>query len=456
MDRPIAADVGEATEALEKTGHEFTGLYIAVPCGSGRIRHETMVGIMELMKACAQNKVYAELRIAPQDSLIMRARNALIAWFMASKCSHMFCIDDDIQFDPRDVFKMLKDDKDFVCGAYRRKADTETYTVAFHPSAAEKLIVCAHCGCVELDAANVGFALLHRNVFDRMFAAYPDLKCENPPTQEAEIADKFYALFNTGVENNRMWGEDYWFSKLWMRCGGKIWLDPTIVLTHFGTKGWTGNIGRWFLANEAEPIEVSDAWKEIQGWLTDPQAKLLVDEVQFLKTGATIVELGSWRGRSTALLGMAAAAADRGIRVYAVDHFMGSEDERGTSHSDATLDKDGIYPDFLENLDKVGVLGRAVVPIVSTFAEAVSRFEDESVDLLFVDGSHSRGDTLDAFTRWARKVKPGGCVVFHDHNWPGVKADIEMMKLDVTTIYDMAVWRKPKEASDAVQSDTAA
>jgi len=433
---------------LEQGEHPFTGIFIAIPCGSGAIRHETVISLIETMSLFSANKIYGEIRIAPQDSLIMRARNTLVAWFMASKCSHMMCIDDDLKWDARDVLKFLKADKDFVSGAYRRKSDNETYTVAFPKEAGNKLVVCAHCGCVELDASHVGFAMLHRRVFERMFEAYPALKCDNPPTKEPEIIQHFYALFNELVEEGKMWGEDYSFSRLWKRAGGRIWLDPSIDLTHYGTKGWTGNIGRWFLKTEHTTISVTDEWKEIEGWLTDSQAAVILEEMRFVPIGGTVVELGSWKGRSTALLGMGAAQADREIRVYAVDHFFGSPDELGIDHHDAQLDDDGVYPEFLENLSKIGVLGSTVVPIRATFEAALTELKDGTVDLMFIDGDHGAGETLRVFDVAEAKVKPGGCVIFHDYNWPKVRADLDALKLDVSEVHEMAVWRKPKEEAE--------
>ena len=142
---------------------------------------------------------------------------------------------------------------------------------------------------------------------------------------------------------------------------------------------------------------------------------------------------------------MVAAAADRGIKVYAIDNFLGSPGERDTFHHDATLDPDGVYPDFLQNLAKLGVLGRTVVPIRRSFADALGEVPDESVDLVFLDGDHAEGETLKVFLRLKPKVKPGGTVVFHDYNWPGVKADLDVLALKIAEVHDMAIWRKPKE-----------
>jgi len=436
--------VNLAHTSLEPGGHKFTGLFIAMPCMTGSPRNETMISVLKTMTVLDAKGLHAELRIDPHDSIVMRARNVLASWFMDSNCSHMLCVDDDLRFYPDSVERMLEVQKDWVCGAYRKKTDNEEYAVMFPPDVQQQMTICHHCGCVELLYGNVGFAMLHRSVFERMFAAYPELKCGKTSDQKI-IGRHLYGLFNTIVEGGELVGEDYGFCRLWKAIGGRVWLDPSIVLTHYGVKGWTGDIARWFQKREHDHIEITDDWKLIQGWLTDEQAAVLVEEVGFLPKGGTILELGSWKGRSTALLGMAATASDRGIRLYAVDHFEGSPDERATFHHDATVDLDGVYPDFLENLAKLGVLGRTVVPIRRSFADALGEVPDESVDLVFLDGDHAEGETLKVFLRLKPKVKAGGTVVFHDYNWPGVKADLDVLALKIAEVHDMAIWRKPKE-----------
>jgi len=432
--------VNPAHTPLEPGGHKFTGLFIATPCGTGSVRNEHEISMLKTMTLLDAKGLHAELRIDPHDSIIMRARNTLASLFMDSNCSHILCIDDDLRWYPDAVTRMLECDKDWVCGAYRKKSDTEAYAVVLP----DQLVVCPHCGCVEAIKANVGFAMLHRSVFDRMFKAYPELRC-GKPEEVSKIGRHFYGLFDTIVEGGKLLGEDYAFCERWQAIGGRAWVDPSIVLTHYGVKGWTGDIARWFQKREVAPIEITEDWKLIQGWLTDEQAAVLVEEVRSLPKGGRILELGSWRGRSTAVLGMAAAEANRGLRVYAVDHFGGSPEERGTFHHDAMLDPDGVYPDFLQNLAKLGVLGRTVIPIRAEFAEALSDIENESVDLVFFDGDHTEEQTLKTFLRIKSKVKPGGTVVFHDYNWPGVRAAIEVLRLTVADEHDMAIWRKPKE-----------
>jgi len=434
-----------ASKSLEPGGHEFTGMFIGIPSGRSSPRLETAISLTETTLLLEREGIRGDFRVAPNDVYIEQARSALASLFVASSCSHMLCIDDDLQWDAKDVLRLLAADKDFVCAGYRKKIDQEIYTVTPFREASP---VCPHCGCIEMKRANVGFALIHRSVFERLFEAHPELKCINPPKYAREIKDNYYVIFHSAVEDGMLWEEDDMFCRRWARIGGRMWLDPAINLTHYGTKGWTGDIGRLFVAKDKpkrEPIEITDEWEKIQGWLTVLQAKALIERVEELPAGAKILELGSWRGRSTAVLGMAAAKADRGIRVYAVDHFEGSPSQRADAMRDATLDDDGVYPDFLENMGKLGLLGHTVIPLREDHAIAVGRMKDESVDLVFLDGDHSAGATTGLFKMVEPKLKPGGAIVIHDYDWDEVKADIDGMGLKVTEVDDMAIWRKEEK-----------
>ena len=48
------------------------------------------------------------------------------------------------------------------------------------------------------------------------------------------------------------------------------------------------------------------------------------------------------------------------------------------------------------------------------FEEAVEKFDDESLDILHIDGFHTYEAVKNDFETWYRKVRPGGIVLFHD------------------------------------------
>lgn len=146
--------------------------------------------------------------------------------------------------------------------------------------------------------------------------------------------------------------------------------------------------------------EVRAAASAIEGWLSDAQGCALFRAAAATTGRGLIVEIGSWKGRSTTWL--AAGARLAGARVHAIDpHTQSLEDP-----SAKTLEA------FRANLRRVG-LEAHVEPLVMTSAEA-ARVLSGGVELLFIDADHTyEGVRADA-ALWLPRVIEGGTVMFHD------------------------------------------
>jgi predicted O-methyltransferase YrrM len=139
---------------------------------------------------------------------------------------------------------------------------------------------------------------------------------------------------------------------------------------------------------------------QIEGWLSEPQGRALYAAAAACSGRGAIVEIGSWKGRSTVWLAHGAAVA--GQKVLAIDPHVGSREDP----HERTLDA------FLANLERAGAAA-SVEPLVMTSAEAVRRI-DGPVELLFVDGDHSPEGARSDADRWLPRVMEGGTVMFHD------------------------------------------
>jgi predicted O-methyltransferase YrrM len=67
------------------------------------------------------------------------------------------------------------------------------------------------------------------------------------------------------------------------------------------------------------------------------------------------------------------------------------------------------------------------------------------IDLVFIDSSHEREDTLSEFRAWEPAVRHGGVVAFHDYGagWPGVDAAIAELGLSGRVVgRSVFAWRK--------------
>jgi predicted O-methyltransferase YrrM len=134
--------------------------------------------------------------------------------------------------------------------------------------------------------------------------------------------------------------------------------------------------------------------RSVEGWLTAREAEFLYLQARACPREAAIVEIGSFKGRSTICLAKGAEAGD-GARVFAVDPHDG-----------------GTYPVFLRNLEAANVLAR-VSPIVKTSVEFNPGWA-EPIGLLFIDGDHKYASVEQDFLLWSPYVIDGGVIAFHD------------------------------------------
>jgi predicted O-methyltransferase YrrM len=136
---------------------------------------------------------------------------------------------------------------------------------------------------------------------------------------------------------------------------------------------------------------------DIPGWLTDEEGEALYELARGCRGDGVIVEIGSWKGKSTVCLGLGSRAGNS-VAVYAID-----------PHADYR------FGDFKTSLVRAGIT-ELVHPIASLSQAAADDF-DRPIELLFVDGSHEYDLVLEDFEKWTPKVVDGGWVVFHDTTW---------------------------------------
>jgi MMP 1-O-methyltransferase len=136
---------------------------------------------------------------------------------------------------------------------------------------------------------------------------------------------------------------------------------------------------------------------DVPGWLTDEEGEALYELARACSGKGVIVEIGSWKGKSTVCLGLGSRAG-ASVPVYAVD-----------PHADYR------FGDFKDNVERAGIQ-KLVRPVASLSQAAADGF-DEPIELLFVDGSHEYNLVLEDFEKWVPKVVEGGWVAFHDTTW---------------------------------------
>ena len=142
-----------------------------------------------------------------------------------------------------------------------------------------------------------------------------------------------------------------------------------------------------------------------------PGQGMMAVELQWLYDRAremgSVLEVGSWKGRSTHALLSGCKGA-----VCAVDHWQGSPSERRTVHAEAATSD--VYAEFMRNVGQFENLYVLRMDSVS----AADKVKDASVEMIFIDGDHSYEGCLADIRAWLPKATTLLCG--HDRGQEGV------------------------------------
>ncbi|MEY2524055.1 MAG: hypothetical protein QOJ66_2620, partial [Ilumatobacteraceae bacterium] len=121
---------------------------------------------------------------------------------------------------------------------------------------------------------------------------------------------------------------------------------------------------------------------KVEGWLSPDQAVRLFAAAAATSVGQQIVEIGSFRGRSTVVL---AGAAPDGVEVVAIDPHAGND--RGPRQISGFIDEAADDHDaFNANLVDAGVAER--VRHIREFSHWAHDEVSGTIAVLYIDGAH--------------------------------------------------------------------
>ncbi|MBF0510868.1 MAG: class I SAM-dependent methyltransferase [Candidatus Omnitrophica bacterium] len=158
--------------------------------------------------------------------------------------------------------------------------------------------------------------------------------------------------------------------------------------------------------------------KDVDGFLTDREGQILYSLAFECRGVGSIVEIGSWKGKSTIWLAQGVKDAKKKQVLYAIDPHVGSSEHQQENH------KVWTYEEFLKNIDAANVTD-IIHPIVKYSSEAIPDLKVRPIELLFIDGAHEYEFVAQDYKLFAPLVSMDGYVAFHDTPWPGVKQFIK-------------------------------
>ncbi len=138
------------------------------------------------------------------------------------------------------------------------------------------------------------------------------------------------------------------------------------------------------------------------------QARRLYDAALTTRPGDQIVEIGSFRGRSTIVL---ASGASDGVQVVAIDPHAGND--RGPQQLDGfAAEAQSDHRVFNANLAAAGVAER--VTHLRVFSDVAHSQVTGMVAVLYIDGAHRYGPARTDIRDWGCRVADDGTMLIHD------------------------------------------
>lgn len=200
--------------------------------------------------------------------------------------------------------------------------------------------------------------------------------------------------------------------------------EPHEIL--YWAKGWLGDIegGKKHLLKCLEyqrenPKYLHDTQfffpypaNNITGWFSFKE-QLFVHEAA--KQMESVIELGSWKGKSTHAI-CKSGCPD----VTAIDTWEGSEFEP-EAHAEA---KSGsVEAEFRNNLKDFPDLKI----VKANINDVVDNYADKSVDMIFIDAGHTEAEVRNDIAKWLPKARLLICGHDYVSGWPGVIAAVDSL-----------------------------
>ena len=167
----------------------------------------------------------------------------------------------------------------------------------------------------------------------------------------------------------------------------------------------------------------------VDGWMAPAELEYLASLAQ---KSQCILEVGSWKGRSTSAL--AANTLGLGL-VVAVDTWRGSVEHQAELKGKPVS---GVWNEFMTNTAQYDNIWP--VPMNSLAASQVISMSPMRFDMIFIDASHDYESVKADIEAWLPLLAPGGILCGHDaYRW-GVKLAVKQLVPKWRIVPNTSIW----------------
>jgi cephalosporin hydroxylase len=172
-------------------------------------------------------------------------------------------------------------------------------------------------------------------------------------------------------------------------------------------------------------------YQNIEGWFN--YEYLYKHAVELAEDGDLFVEIGSFKGRSSAFFVVEIINSGKKVQLDLIDTWQGSSEHQAGGDCEVKEVVEGtLYENFLKNMKPVEGKYKA---IRMSSLEAAAQYEDNSIDFIMIDGAHEFDAVVADIRAFLPKMKKGG-IMCGDDAWVGASprdaAEQELAKYGVT------------------------
>lgn len=150
---------------------------------------------------------------------------------------------------------------------------------------------------------------------------------------------------------------------------------------------------------------MGDRLAKLRGYLREIEGDKLKELASIIPKEQTIVEIGSYMGKSTCYL----ASGSNGAMVYAIDLWdLGNYKER--------YKKPETFRAFTKQIADMGLTQK--ITVIKGNSIEVAGAWNKPIGLLFIDANHEFEFVKADYEAWHKFVVPGGYIAFHDYKNP--------------------------------------
>ena len=177
-------------------------------------------------------------------------------------------------------------------------------------------------------------------------------------------------------------------------------------------------------------------YQTIQGWFNFQN--IYRQMVNIFPDGSLFVEIGSWKGTSSVFMGVELFNASKfNTQFICIDTW--AENDDGEYINESSVINNTLFDEFINNITPLKDAGVKISQIKGKSENSVVNFKDESIDFLYIDGSHLYENVKKDIELYYPKMKNNSILAGHDWQSDDIKRavleffDISMIKLDQNT-----------------------